>query len=57
MTVHYNPDEFYFKTMLKWRGTMLPLVLGKPTFWGLLVVWRQIRSTQPISNELHAMRR
>ena len=39
MTVRYDASEFTIvRTLLSWKGTMLPLVFAKPGIWLLLLV-------------------
>ena len=33
MTILYDPQETLFRVLSRYRGTILPLVANKPTFW------------------------
>jgi hypothetical protein len=39
MTILYDAGDLgTFRALLRWKGTMLPLVIGKPVFWVLLLL-------------------
>jgi hypothetical protein len=38
MTIQYRPEELRITFLVKWRGTIFPLVVADPMFWGLLLV-------------------
>ena len=35
--VAYDPADSFMQALLKWRGTLLPMVLLKPFFWALML--------------------
>ena len=38
MTILYNPSDAVFSVLFRFRGTIIPLVCRKPTFWVLMTI-------------------
>ena len=39
MTIHYKADEMNeLSVLFKWRGTIMPMVLGRPVIWLLIAL-------------------
>ena len=39
MTIHYNAGEMNeLSVLFKWRGTIMPMVLGRPVIWLLIAL-------------------
>ena len=38
MTILYNPSDAVFSVLFRFRGTIIPLVCRKPTFWVVMTI-------------------